>query len=113
MSNTEKLIRACFEAWQNHDHDLIQQILGPEFTFKSPYDDLISREEYFEKCWPHNDKIQSFDILNLISQEAEGFVRYSCKLVDGSEFQNAEFFATDGKQISQVIVFFGELPGNR
>tara|TARA_B100001939_G_C16439192_1_gene404062 strand:+ start:88 stop:426 length:339 start_codon:yes stop_codon:yes gene_type:complete len=112
MSVTEELIRACFEAWQNHDLQLIQGILAPDFTFRSPYDNDLSREEYFEKCWPHNDKIHSFKIRNLISKESEGFVRYTCKLANGHEFENAEFFTTEGNQITRIIVFFGELPAS-
>tara|TARA_B100001939_G_C16484950_1_gene423000 strand:+ start:71 stop:427 length:357 start_codon:yes stop_codon:yes gene_type:complete len=110
MEITEKLIRRSFASWQKNDRDAIEALLAPDFTFTSPYDDCIDRATYFQNCWPHSNKIDSFSILNLISQGNACFVRYRCTLTTGETFENTEYFETNGQQIVQVIVFFGSLP---
>ncbi|MBI40915.1 MAG: DUF4440 domain-containing protein [Leptospiraceae bacterium] len=112
MNDTEKLIRESFKAWQNDDRESIESIVAQDFTFTSPYDDRIDRPEFFKRCWSHSNKIDSFSILSLITQGNEGFARYRCYLKSGQDFENTEYFETNGKQITKVIVFFGALPGS-
>src|SRR5262245_60274246 len=53
--DTAGIVRACFTAYERKDRALIELLLAPDFTFSSPLDDCISRERYFERCWPNSE----------------------------------------------------------
>jgi hypothetical protein len=47
------LARAYFKAFESADRAAMEAALAPGFTFTSPYDDHISRDQWFERCWPY------------------------------------------------------------
>ena len=51
MDLTE-LAKGYYRAYERHDRAFIENNLAPGFTFTSPFDDHIGREEYFRRCWP-------------------------------------------------------------
>jgi ketosteroid isomerase-like protein len=44
------MVRNVFEAYRTKDRGLIEGLLAENFTFTSPYDDAIDRDEYFRRC---------------------------------------------------------------
>lgn len=108
---TADIVRACFKAWESNDRTAIEAIIADEFTFTSPNDgdDHLNRAEYFEKCWVASDQIEKIDILNLIDNGDEAFVRYIATLEDGNRFNNAEFFTLRDGKITSVDVYFGRV----
>jgi ketosteroid isomerase-like protein len=61
MKATELIERAC-AAFQARDRAVFAQLLAPDFTFTSPYDDHIDQAAYFERCWPNAERFRSFEI---------------------------------------------------
>ena len=110
-SSADAIIRACYKAYETQDRTLIEELLTEDFTFSSPLDDNISRERYFERCWPNSGHLERFDILNLLVEGDHAFVRYQAHASDGSVFRNTEFFTLRDGKISHVDVFFGSEDG--
>lgn len=44
------MVHNVFEAYRTKDRGLIEGLLAENFTFTSPYDDAIDRDEYFRRC---------------------------------------------------------------
>lgn len=105
---TEELVRRLFAAFQAQDRAAADELLAADFTFSSPRDERLDRAGYFEKCWPHADKIASLAIEQIFTDGDDAFVRYTAvRAADGVRFRNTEFIRTDGVRITEVEVFFG------
>ena len=105
------LIRSCFAAYESKDRALLESLLSDDFTFSSPLDDNISRERYFERCWPNSEHVRAFHIKRLFLDDNEAFVNYECEALDGTKFQNTEFFSIEDGKIRHVEVYFGSEDG--
>jgi hypothetical protein len=47
------------------DRDVVERILADEFTFSSPLDVGLTREGYFERCWPGAGQGRQFQFVRL------------------------------------------------
>ena len=112
MSTTPAdIVRQCYEAYTSKDRGLIESILADDFTFTSPLDDNISREEYFKRCWPNSEGHVEMIIEQLLEQGDEVYVTYRCKRTNGVTFRNTEHFKIKEGQIQHVDVYFGREEG--
>ncbi|HET6408821.1 MAG TPA: nuclear transport factor 2 family protein [Chthoniobacteraceae bacterium] len=106
------IIRACFTAYERKDRALLESLLAPDFTFSSPLDDNISRERYFERCWPNSEHLSTFQIEKLFVEENEAFVQYCARPTGGrAPFRNTEFFTLRNGLVTHVDVYFGSETG--
>ncbi|MBC8125955.1 MAG: nuclear transport factor 2 family protein [Gloeobacteraceae cyanobacterium ES-bin-144] len=112
MNNISDLVRKCFAAYQSKDRGAIEALLSDDFTFSSPLDDNISRERYFERCWPNSERLRSFHIEKLFAEGNQAFVTYEAVQNDGAKFRNTEFFTSDGEKLKHVDVYFGTETAN-
>ena len=69
MSDLTELARRYYKAYEDDDRQAMEAMLAPDFTFTSPYDDAISREAFFARCWPNHVWLDKFD-LELVLAEA-------------------------------------------
>ena len=108
-TNVSDLVRKYFRAYETKDRKAVEALLSDDFTFTSPYDDHIDREEYFERCWPSSERISAFSIEKLFEQGNEVFVRYQLQPKAGESFRNTEHMTIEDGKIKQVDVYFGSL----
>ncbi|MBO0992732.1 nuclear transport factor 2 family protein [Bacillus sp. SD088] len=101
------LVQKYFKAYETKEREMVEELLSPEFMFSSPVDEKISRETYFEKCWPSCIDIREYRIQNLFKDKNEVIIRYECIRKSGAVFQNMEHFRFTGNQIQEIIVYFG------
>src|SRR5688572_26303674 len=100
LHGTAEAVRACYTAYETKDRALLESLLAPDFTFSSPLDDNISRERYFERCWPNSEHLGSFEIEKLFVEGDEAFVQYCAHpLGNGGSFRNTEFFTLRDGQV--------------
>ena len=107
MNSISNLVRKCFAAYDAKDRNALEALLSDDFTFSSPLDDNISREEYFERCWPNSEHHRAVHIEKLFAEGSEAFVTYEFERTDGSKVRNTEFFTSDGDKINHIDVYFG------
>ena len=107
LNRKANVIRACYAAWESDDRAMLEPLLADGFTFSSPNDDALSKDEYWEVCWANSGNIRKIELLNIMVDGDSAFARYNCELQDGTRFRNAEFFRFDGNQIAAVEVYFG------
>jgi len=100
-------VRTYFRAYETNDRNLMEGLLAADFTFSSPYDDHISRDVYFERCWPNAERIRSYTFENIAADGSQAFIRYVLTLKDGPQFHNTELFTLKDGKISSVEVYFG------
>ena len=108
MRTRSELIRNCFAAYKNRDRPSLESAFAEDFTFTSPYDDRISKAEYFQRCWPvsASDKMSN-EIERIFEQGNEAFVTYRVAMEKGESFRNTEFFIFEGERVKSIDVYFG------
>jgi ketosteroid isomerase-like protein len=110
MKNTNGvavIVRKYFSAYEAKDRKVVEELLSDDFTFSSPLDEHISRTEYFKRCWPNSEKINSFQIEKCYEKDNEVFVRYECRQKTGAKFRSVELFKFEGNKIKEIDVYFG------
>jgi hypothetical protein len=103
-----ELAKACYRAYETRDRKLIEQLIGPDFTFHSPADEQgLDRSGYFERCWPNAGNLAGFEFVRLIEDGDEVVVTYEATRQDGSRFRNTEVLGFDGDAQVRAEVYFG------
>jgi hypothetical protein len=121
MELTEK-VKAYYRAYERDDPDYVARELADGFTFTSPFDDAIGREEYFRRCWPSKPEgaeplHQKFDFIAMAQDGMRVLTVYECTLRRPNavhpdmRFRNAEMHSFEGGRLKSVTVFFGDPPG--
>jgi ketosteroid isomerase-like protein len=108
MLSKSDLIRDCFAAYQNRDRTVLEKTFAEDFTFTSPYDDHISKAEYFQRCWPVSASGKMVNEIECIFEQGDAaFVTYRCAMAKGETFRNTEFFVFEGSRVKSIDVYFG------
>lgn len=107
MSGRTDLIRGYFAAFQSGNRKVIEDVLGEDFTFTSPYDDAIDRAAYFERCWPNHTMFRQMEVEKISEDGNDAFVLYRCETIDGKTFRNIELHRFRSGKLTSVEVFFG------
>lgn len=115
MDLTEKA-KSYYRAYERHDPDAVACELAEGFTFTSPFDDHIGREEYFRRCWPAEPLHAKFDFIAVAQDGDKVMVVYECRMRRPNathpdlRFCNAEMMAFESGKLKSVTVFFGDPP---
>jgi ketosteroid isomerase-like protein len=106
MTDKATIIRALFAAYRDKKRQVVDDALADDFTFTSPWDDAIGKAEYFRRCWPASERIESNEVERIFVQGNEAFVTYRVRN-KGDEFRNTEFFVFEGDRVRSIDVYFG------
>jgi ketosteroid isomerase-like protein len=101
------LARLSYEAYETGNRNVIEGLLSEDFTFYSPADIGIDRGTYFERCWPNDEQIDSFEFERLVESGDEVIVTYEATKIDGRRFRNTEVLTFAGDKIRKAEVYFG------
>jgi ketosteroid isomerase-like protein len=111
-----ELAKSYYRAFERHDRAFMENMLAPDFTFTSPFDDHIDRDAWFRRCWPEKSLHQKFEFVTVMQHGDKASVVYDCTmrrpndLHPSMRFRNAELMTfRDGKLVS-TEVFFGDPP---
>ncbi len=109
MPTVDRLQLACevYAAYESGDRAIVEGLLSDDFEFFSPPDPGIDRAAYFERCWPGNEHIESFEFTRLIESGDEVVVTYECTRTDGTRFRNTEILTFEGGRLRRAEVYFG------
>ena len=102
-----QLARDAYGAYESGDRSVIEELLADDFTFYSPPDPGIDREQYFERCWPNAGTTAKFDYVRLIESGDEVVVTYELTKKDGHRFRNTEVLTFEGDKLAKAEVYFG------
>ncbi|KKX48705.1 MULTISPECIES: nuclear transport factor 2 family protein [Sphingobacterium] len=108
MTNKD-LILAYFNCYEIGDWNRLQSLLDEDFQFSSPHDPMLTKEDYFRKCWPFHKKATAYHIDTFLEDKNSIFVIYTCTTDDENNFENAEYFQIENAKIKKVKVFYGTL----
>jgi ketosteroid isomerase-like protein len=112
-----EIVRGYFQSYVTGDRAFIESNMAEGFSFTSPFDDAIGREEYFRRCWPNNSNHRRFDIEAIAQDGDKVLVLYQANMATGNpvhptaRFRNAECHAFENGKLKSVTVFFGDPPG--
>ena len=110
------LAKSYYRAYETHDRNFVANNLAPDFTFTSPFDDHIGREEYFRRCWPVKNIHHRFNFVTVMQDGNRVFVAYDAELREpnavhpAARFRNAELMTFENGKLKSVEVFFGDPP---
>ena len=103
----EAIVRAQFEAYRDRRREDSEALLAPDFTFTSPYDDAISRDDFFARCWPPGEHFVEFRIERITADPAGAYITYLVTTEAGTQFRNTEYLTVADGQIHSAEVYFG------
>lgn len=109
--------KGYYHAYERHDPEAVARELADGFTFTSPFDDAIDREQYFRRCWPKEPLHQKFNFVAVAQDGDSVMVVYQCSLRRPNAvhpdmtFRNAEMLTFQNGRLKSVTVFFGDPPG--
>jgi ketosteroid isomerase-like protein len=103
----ESIVRAQFEAFRDRRREDSEALLAADFTFTSPYDDAISRDAFFDRCWPNGDRFENLRIERVATDANGAYVTYLVTTDTGEQFRNTEYLTISNGQIRAVEVYFG------
>ena len=106
-ANRAETIRRIFAAYLANDRKFVENALGDDFRFTSPYDDAIDKPTYFERCWKNSDWIERHELENIFVEGDAAFVTYLCVAKGRKSFRNTEFFVFEGDKVKRIDVYFG------
>jgi ketosteroid isomerase-like protein len=120
MDLTEKA-KSYYRAFERHDPAFVAGELAEGFTFTSPFDDHIGREDYFRRCWPKPEGGEplhaKFDFVVVAQDGDRVTVVYQATMRRPNAthpdmtFRNAEMMTFENGKLKSVQVFFGDPPG--
>lgn len=102
-----RAIHAVYEAYENDDRDALEQVIAEDFSFTSPYDNAIDREEYFQRCWPNHKTPASMMLERIVIDGDGAYITYVGTNTSGRSFRNTEYMTFRNGKIASVDVFFG------
>ena len=107
-----KTIPGYYQAWARKDRDAVEAFVGERFSFTSPFDDHIDREEFFRRCWPNAGSQERFDVMQVLPDGGDGaLVLYEAVMKNGKRIRNAEYLRFEADRLRSVEVYFGLAPG--
>ena len=115
MELTE-LAKGYYRAYEKGDRAFVENNLADGFTFTSPFDDHIGRDEYFRRCWPAKNIHQKFNFVTVMQEGDRVFIAYDAELREpnavhpAARFRNAELMTFEKGKLKSVEVFFGDPP---
>lgn len=101
------MVKACLKAYVTKDRAAIEGLLATDYTFTSPIDNKLSRESYFEICWPNSENMTGFDFIEGVEAGETVFVVYEGHTKTGDVFRNSEMFKVRDGKIASTEVYFG------
>lgn len=104
----EAIVRAQFEAFRDRRREDSEALLAADFTFTSPYDDAISRDAFFERCWPNGDRFEDLRIERVATDANGAYITYLVTTDTGEQFRNTEYLTVSN---GQIRVFRPKLSG--
>ena len=105
-------IPGYYAAWARADRAAVEAYVGDPFSFTSPFDDHIDREEYFRRCWPGAGRQARVDVQHVLPDGADGaLVLYEAEMKNGKRIRNVEHMRFAGDRLRSVEVYFGLGPG--
>lgn len=111
-----ELAKAYYRAYETDNRAFVEDNLAPGFTFTSPFDDHIGREDYFRRCWPQTNIHKKFNFVTVMREGDKVFVAYDAEmhipnaLHPAARFRNAELMTFEQGKLKSVEVFFGDPP---
>jgi ketosteroid isomerase-like protein len=111
-----ELAKGYYRAYETHDRAFVEDNLAPGFTFTSPFDDHIGREDYFRRCWPARNIHQKFNFVTVMQSGDRVFITYDAEMREpnavhpAARFRNAELMTFENGKLKSVEVFFGDPP---
>ena len=105
-------IPGYYQAWADADRAAVEAYVDDPFSFTSPFDDHIDRDEYFRRCWPNAGMQESFDVQLVLPDGKDGaLVLYEARMKNGKTIRNTEYMRFAGDRLRSVEVYFGLGPG--
>lgn len=106
MAGPLDTVKQALAAFAAHDRAAMERLIGAPYNFTSPVDNGLSREGYFERCWPNS---RSFTAMNFIHGAEHGdwaFITYEGE-ASGKRFRNTELHRVVDGRIVETEVYFG------
>ncbi|HEY1870353.1 MAG TPA: nuclear transport factor 2 family protein [Chitinophagaceae bacterium] len=113
----EKVIKAFYSGFENHDWNTVVSQFADNFTFSSTAgDDHISIEQFKEKCWPTNKFFKKAHFIQWADNGDQLFLIIEVTTTDDKLIRNVDVYTFKGGKMASMECYFGSgggYPGNQ
>jgi len=106
-----ELVKDIYRAYETKDKSACENLLADDFTFTSPNDDHISKQDYLQRCWPFSEENPVYHLEQIMITGNYVLVLYACETKAHKKFRNTEHFQFEDAKIKSIEVFFGRDAG--
>ena len=76
MSARTEAAEGYYNALAAGDREKMESFLAADFTYTSPYDNELNTGPFFDRIWPHQSKVSSFDFVRVVEHGDEVIITY-------------------------------------
>jgi ketosteroid isomerase-like protein len=106
MASPLETVKRALTAFANKDRDEIESVIGNPYSFTSPMDNALSRDSYFERCWPNSAAFTEMTFIRGAEDGPWAFIVYE-GVAGGKRFRNTELHRVENGKIVETEVYFG------
>jgi ketosteroid isomerase-like protein len=103
-----EIAKRLYQAFQNQERNVLENLFSSDFTFSSPDDKNLNKEQFFEICYPFCEKVKNFEFLKIMESGNDVFVVYRCSAKNLPDFENTEHLIIEDGKVKSVRVFYGD-----
>jgi predicted SnoaL-like aldol condensation-catalyzing enzyme len=116
-TKNEKVVKAYYSGYENHNWNTVAAQLADGFTFTSPNNDNhIPLDKFKEKCWPTNKFCKKVNFIKMVESGNDVLLLVEINTTDNKVVRNVDFYKFKDGKIKSIEVFFGagaKYPGNK
>jgi hypothetical protein len=113
----EKVVKAYYSGFEDHDWNRVASQFAEGFTFTSPNnDDHIPIATFQDRCWPTNAFFKKVNYIKITEKGDDLMLLVEIITTDGKVVRNVDVFHFSEGKIKSIEVFFGaggSYPGNK
>ena len=102
-----EIVRRYYATYLTRDRAEMESLIAEDFSFTSPYDDAISREAFFIRCWPRGEHMNALTVEHVVADGESAYVTYLLSLKNGPDCRNTEYVTIKQGRIVRIDVYFG------
>ncbi|UII19892.1 nuclear transport factor 2 family protein [Fulvivirga ligni] len=102
-----KIAKRSYEAFQNQQKEVLEELFSDDFSFSSPNDKHLSKAQFFELCYPFSEKVKRYEFVKIAESGEDVYITYRCTAEGQPPFINTELMKIKDGKILSVKVFFG------
>ncbi|MHA2098908.1 MAG: hypothetical protein ACW99A_09485 [Candidatus Kariarchaeaceae archaeon] len=104
MSSIQEIVHTYYGNVIDVNITNFEKLLPEKFIFKSPQDQLRSREDFIRVCTPYMEGLSGVNFVKEVYSSEEAFLVLEWVSDDGEKFHSAEYLRISNGSLTEIII---------